>query len=1173
MTEGTGFITRPGMVVNEIKNLLKGRYKRGFPVIKEIIQNANDGRASHLDFGVIRGLASQIEHPLLKCPALFFLNNGSFTRTDQQAITWFAVDANAGDKSKIGKFGLGQKSVFHFCEAFFYIARSDDIPDGCGRLLNPWAPATGVDPKRPDWVSLSDSDRQSLERYMISQGLLEKNNPRYFLLWIPLRQEAPDKRYILSDRYDADSVQADLPKDMDLQIAQLLPSLRHLIQVRYWVQQGNYTLDEKFQICLQSLEHEPLARCRYPKNHQESEETSIPSPYDLRGKTSINPGGIQLQFGGQEHLLPFSYFTSLLEDGSSHRQEEFWRALEQSDHWAKRRSYDENGDDHDEPDKVLPHCAALFTRRKLNAGERGRFTLQWAVFLPLAGRDQENQEEFFEYPCDGNYDYTLLLHGYFFLDSGRQYVEALGNILTDLQPKLPKSEEEMNQQWNRILATQGTLRLILPALKVFAASHQLQSSDTSNICKAFKKSNCYKKSNRQHLCADYQWFYRLHPQKDEWTLLDTQVEVRSLPAAPPDWNVFPILKQMADHAYLTLVDSPNLRIERPEDQWTTNEVIQVLAFLDAKVIFSSSQHLRFLVDFLISTSVFQEATVQEALHKLIIQGFRAVGIQTLQQVDTLKLVQTCIGLLAPEKRFKVKRIQGIEDGETSTILQEMLTLNLPKLLIYEPFEPGKSLSSDCLEDYSANLILQYFERLFQSSSQNQQRIADNIIEQILTPESTPRLLSANPTLQVIRGYDCSQNEYQTYSYKELVELYQRNSLYSSPGRLLSSNNLIKALQEAIANHRLVLISASKTNLFSKDPILRTILRWDIEGFRKLIGTCPSLNASQHRINLVSELLPVKAIKELRYLLHGNKAKYNDASTKLFIIAGNQISSSSDRVWEKIGRQVLAKTGESWRLIDRALANRISSDIQSILGIALLTAERVVELIEEDFKKQGADCVDTTEWSDLEYNILLLQLHSGNKLTLWKELRIHKAENNQRVSIIDNQTYLKIQSKYSDSFVNPLPKIINLIQVNSDSRIERAQREWIQHWTPQAAIHILLSQPSPQQYCSQIMATLEESIPLWRTLPPQEVEPLEAQLRTTAWLSTKVGNQGICPTDVVKLPKNLAKYETNILALEIGYSEAALASSIRKHNTAYQWLSSQFKSYSSLDILSLILEKV
>jgi len=140
-----GYQYLPGTIVNNIKSLLRERYKQGFPIIKEIIQNANDGRATNLEFGIVQGLGNIVEHPLLKIPALFFINNGTFSKSDKEAIKCFGIDANANDKGKIGKFGLGQKSIFHFCEAFFYIARSQEIPEGCGEFINPWANANGFD--------------------------------------------------------------------------------------------------------------------------------------------------------------------------------------------------------------------------------------------------------------------------------------------------------------------------------------------------------------------------------------------------------------------------------------------------------------------------------------------------------------------------------------------------------------------------------------------------------------------------------------------------------------------------------------------------------------------------------------------------------------------------------------------------------------------------------------------------------------------------------------------------------------------------------------------------------------------------------------------------------------------------------------------------------------------
>ena len=67
----TGFSTPSIAIINQIQTLLKERYKEGFPVIKEIIQNANDGGASTLHIALVQNLKLQslnpdISHPLLK---------------------------------------------------------------------------------------------------------------------------------------------------------------------------------------------------------------------------------------------------------------------------------------------------------------------------------------------------------------------------------------------------------------------------------------------------------------------------------------------------------------------------------------------------------------------------------------------------------------------------------------------------------------------------------------------------------------------------------------------------------------------------------------------------------------------------------------------------------------------------------------------------------------------------------------------------------------------------------------------------------------------------------------------------------------------------------------------------------------------------------------------------
>ncbi len=128
-------------IINIIADNLRDRYKSGFPVLKEIIQNTDDAasqsnRDVQLDFGFTHGIPDA-GHPLLKGPALFFLNNGSFSEQDARAVKSFGLNSKAADSGSIGKFGLGMKSVFHFCEAFFWLAHDGDLQKE--EILNPWS--------------------------------------------------------------------------------------------------------------------------------------------------------------------------------------------------------------------------------------------------------------------------------------------------------------------------------------------------------------------------------------------------------------------------------------------------------------------------------------------------------------------------------------------------------------------------------------------------------------------------------------------------------------------------------------------------------------------------------------------------------------------------------------------------------------------------------------------------------------------------------------------------------------------------------------------------------------------------------------------------------------------------------------------------------------------------
>ena len=94
-----GFLQDPMSIINLISDNLRDRYSR-FQVLKEIIQNADDaGKGDlkiHLEYGIVNGLSSA-EHPLLQGPALFFLNDGTFSDSDEKAIRSFGLNQKAKD--------------------------------------------------------------------------------------------------------------------------------------------------------------------------------------------------------------------------------------------------------------------------------------------------------------------------------------------------------------------------------------------------------------------------------------------------------------------------------------------------------------------------------------------------------------------------------------------------------------------------------------------------------------------------------------------------------------------------------------------------------------------------------------------------------------------------------------------------------------------------------------------------------------------------------------------------------------------------------------------------------------------------------------------------------------------------------------------------------------------
>ncbi|WP_016948781.1 sacsin N-terminal ATP-binding-like domain-containing protein [Anabaena sp. PCC 7108] len=849
-----GYQIPPGTIVNNIKSLLRERYKQGFPIIKEIIQNANDGRATTLEFGIVKELGNSVQHPLLKIPALFFLNDGTFSKSDREAISCFGIDANAKDKGKIGKFGLGQKSIFHFCEAFFYIARSHDIQEGCGEFINPWANYDGFDSKRPEWGEICAEDRQIIEDYLIRQNLV-KSQSSYFLLWIPLRQQMADERCILANYYnDAKSVESNLPEDMKMRIGQLLPLLRHIRNVRYWLEKDGGSLQPQFSVGLDS--HNPCERCIYPNSQNEIIQ---PDEHDLQGKIIISADATGIRFAGKERILPANDFSLLLGQNPESVSNSFWDDLQQSSYWTKRVSINESAESESIPDKSIPHCAVVFTKQSPNNRNKAKLTLQWSVFLPLASDDSSpegaEQEAYEVIDCEGEQDYTVFLHGYFFLDSGRKYIEGLQKIRTGgFIQKTPTNEDEMIAQWNYLLATKGTLKLLLPALENFTKIHSLSTQDISNVAQAFSRSHLFKsKVYKQSICSEYQWVFRIKPSRSAWELIPINANVKSLPSIPPNWEIFPALRDLAENHYLIHTGKPNLLSNETSLDWQEQEIIDFLKSLDLNLLFTQATNVNFFVNFLIQNKkIIGQSQIQTCLINLIREVFITIGIKKLQQEQFHEALKKIIALIHPEKRWKLKQVTFNEQA-IQLVLSELYQLDIEQpLLIYELFEPTSAASSGSLSNEQVKSLLTRLSQLL--TAETTQKVAKVIVEQILEQTNSLEIvLNLVSNLPLFFGYNHQHDKTYIYSYLGLQQFKQKYFLFRGDKRDYETA-IATAVKAALPECNLIFIEPKISIILGKTSAFKAIPKFDSQSCLQLLATKPDLANSTQRANLLKELI-------------------------------------------------------------------------------------------------------------------------------------------------------------------------------------------------------------------------------------------------------------------------------------------------------------------------------
>ncbi|WCT74195.1 hypothetical protein PQ455_02890 [Sphingomonas naphthae] len=399
----TALYTTQFSIIGDLRNLLRDRYRGGFPVLKELLQNADDARATRFLIAAHPGFADAI-HPLLRAPALIVANDGEVTSKDFAAMEKASGGSKGGDRATVGRFGLGQKAVFHLCDAFVALAWIDGT--ATPKVINPWEEIPEATTAATEWKVEPADDLSRLLPWLRDRGFAGKG----MCVVLPLRSAtltpgANPGLWLAAEKMTPSDALASMIAGEEF--APSLCCLRHLGEVAF---EGN--AGARYQLAtgatrLSSPDAAGGARRLGATWHADDKRQMV-----LIGREAVKPGGAA--------------------DGVKSR-------LKRDDKWPRTRDYLDRPTD----DKAEPHGAILLCRSPA-AGPQGRLRLRWTVYLPVSNVAEA------DLPLALG-DIDVLLHGHFFLSSAR----------TEL---IDPAGESAESEWNRALLADVTLPLLLPVL-------------------------------------------------------------------------------------------------------------------------------------------------------------------------------------------------------------------------------------------------------------------------------------------------------------------------------------------------------------------------------------------------------------------------------------------------------------------------------------------------------------------------------------------------------------------------------------------------------------------------------------------------------------------------------------------------------------------------------------
>ncbi len=1085
----TGFTTD---FVNQIAVNLRDRYRSGFPILKELVQNADDAGARSLAFGFHAGFGDAAAHPLLHGPALWVFNDGRFTDSDRRAIRSFGLNAKAGDVGTIGKFGLGMKSVFHLCEGFFYAAHDGTTPTH--DFLNPWRVEGAEGPAaHGDWDRFEERDAARLAAVARQQKEFPARGS-WFLLWVPLRMRAhvagPDgaRRAAIIERYPGEHPGEDLDffsdPEVDRRIGALLPLLRNLRQVRF----AGAHQRPAFRLVLEARP----AGLRL--DHLTDGLRIAGAVKDERRR------GEQLQFVARQHApgaaVPFA-------------------RLRAASAWPASMVQGTDGRREPRPDKAAAEAALMFAHAD---GRGGRLELQWAVFLPA-------EDARFRYEAGipgGRREYRIVLHGQFFVDAGRRGIADMDALELPCEPlAVVPTQAQVLRQWNQALAQQVVLPQFLPGLRDYVAHAGLGDDETRALTLAITQCTArgdggsavsFFTAFRPYLCAQRVWIRRLRPQGAGWELVDAGHEpVLSLPGPPAGdagrpWRALPGLAALPACAF---ADAGAPRLAAALAPWTGQRLLVALAGVSAQTL-ESATDLEYLADFLAQERGAGAAAREDAgrdaddvaeaaglpidsgpVQQALVQLFRrALGGARLPELRRHPaLLQRLLAVLAPDLFLALGPRDGEGEGTLSDpLFRALCQVEAQALLVPGDLAPAASAPPARPQDLLAWLTVLDAQlnatgdaRGAGSHRRAVLAAAGELLHAAGRESVQAELMRAGSRLRVLAAQQPADPELDALSLEELAAAHRAGELFrvTDAQQPLGCTPQLAAALPGVRWRVLRAPVASLVDAVRGEEERRVPACTDVAAALRAAGGAPAApalgplaaRAELVRLAATARLDDAAAVRALRYLLHGDPAHYLGSEPLFKDTAGRSAP------WMRLWRMV---DDEPWRVLPEALCALLPDRHAVQVGVRAVEERAIQERLRQctDFSR-----VDARQFTPEEIDRVLGRVADERA---WRALPLHR-DYDGRYRAADADCHLGREPRLPPGLA---PRVAH-ISPASEVEHARQQRRLLPAWSSATAAAVVLAGPDPHLHWAYLLERL--------AAPGATAGGLSGPWRERAWL--------------------------------------------------------------------------